>query len=134
MCPYTGINTVMTFGKKVVIYDAFQAPHEMRYDDDYFQRFTDENQRQQCNIRRAARQIEAYALCNEWDYFFTGTLDKTMFPDRKDLDLYRSTLMQLVRDLRKVYGALEVLLVQSFTRIKKAGTCMVLFVAFLSTL
>ena len=105
--------------KKVVIYDQFQAPIEMRSDDDYFQKYTDENQREQSNIRRAARQIEAYALCNDWDNFITCTLDKDKFPDRKDLDLYRSTLMQVIRDLRKSYGTLEVLLVPELHKNKE---------------
>lgn len=53
------------------------------------------------NIRRAARMIEAYGLCNEWDYFVTLTVDPRRYSDRLQLDKIRSDLMQMLRDIRK---------------------------------
>ena len=43
-----------------------------------------------------------YALCNPWDYFFTGTIDRTKF-NRFDLATYQSRLSQFIRDKRKKY-------------------------------
>lgn len=55
------------------------------------------------NIRRAARMIEAYGLCNEWDYFVTLTLDPQKY-DRMDIDSFRKDFMQMLRDVRKKSG------------------------------
>lgn len=56
-----------------------------------------------CNYSRARNMVLQYALCNQWDWFFTGTLDKTKY-DRHDLDRYQKDLSQWIRDKRKVYG------------------------------
>lgn len=64
-----------------------------------------------CNFSRARSMVLQYALCNPWEYFFTGTLDKTKI-DRYDLSTYASRLMQFIRDKRKKYNAkFQVLLV-----------------------
>lgn len=52
---------------------------------------------------RAKSMVLQYALCNTWDYFFTGTLDKRKF-NRWQLDKYQQSLSQFIRDKRKVYG------------------------------
>ncbi len=63
------------------------------------------------NFSRARSMVLQYALCNPWDYFFTGTLDRLKL-DRYDLDIYASRLMQFIRDKRKKYEAkFQVLLV-----------------------
>lgn len=63
------------------------------------------------NFSRARSMVLQYALCNPWDYFFTGTLDRTKF-DRYDLDTFAARLMQWIRDKRKAYNAkFQVLLV-----------------------
>lgn len=63
------------------------------------------------NFSRARSLVLQYALCNPWDYFFTGTLDQTKM-DRYDLDTYASRLMQFIRDKRKKYQAkFQVLLI-----------------------
>lgn len=60
---------------------------------------------------RARSMVLQYALCNPWDYFFTGTLDKAK-QDRYDLDTFSSRLSQWIRDKRKAYNAkFQVLLV-----------------------
>lgn len=52
---------------------------------------------------RAKSMVLQYALCNPWDYFFTGTLDEKKF-SRYDLDGYQAKLSQFIRDKRKAYG------------------------------
>lgn len=54
------------------------------------------------NFSRAHSMVLQYALCNPWDYFFTGTLDPLKF-DRYDLESYQRTLSQWIRDKRKAY-------------------------------
>jgi hypothetical protein len=55
------------------------------------------------NFSRARSMVLQYALCNPWQYFFTGTIDPARF-DRLDIDSYMSRLSQFVRDRRKAYG------------------------------
>lgn len=63
------------------------------------------------NFSRTRSMVLQYALCNPWEYFFTGTLDRSKM-DRYDLDAYASRLMQFIRDKRKKYSAkFQVLLV-----------------------
>lgn len=63
------------------------------------------------NYSRARSMILQYALCNPWDHFFTGTLDKQKY-NRYQLDRYASQLMQWIRDKRKSYNAkFQVLLI-----------------------
>ena len=63
------------------------------------------------NFSRARSMVLQYALCNPWEYFFTGTLDRAKM-DRYDLDTFASRLMQFIRDKRKKYNAkFQVLLV-----------------------
>lgn len=63
------------------------------------------------NFSRARSMVLQYALCNPWEYFFTGTLDRFKF-NRYNLDVYSSRLMQFIRDMRKKYDAkFQVLLV-----------------------
>lgn len=63
------------------------------------------------NFSRARSMVLQYALCNPWELFFTGTLDKAKY-DRYDLDTYMADLSQWIRDMRKAYGVkFQVLLV-----------------------
>ena len=63
------------------------------------------------NFSRARSMVLQYALCNPWDYFFTGTLDQCKF-NRYSLDPFASRLSQFVRDKRKFYQSqIQVLLV-----------------------
>ena len=52
---------------------------------------------------RAKSMVLQYALCNSWDYFFTGTLDEKKF-NRYELDTHQQKLSQFIRDKRKAYG------------------------------
>lgn len=55
------------------------------------------------SFSRARSMVLQYALCNNWTWFFTGTIDQTRF-DRFDLDKYYRALSQFIRDKRKAYG------------------------------
>lgn len=54
------------------------------------------------SISRAKSKIFEYALCNEFDYFITLTLDSKKY-NRSDLDKYIKDLGQFIRDYRKKY-------------------------------
>ena len=54
----------------------------------------------ECNIRRAKQAIKEYALCNEWEYFVTFTLDKTK-QDRYDLKAYIKKLGEMIKNLNR---------------------------------
>ncbi len=54
------------------------------------------------NISRTKSKIFELAFCNPWDYFFTGTIDKSKY-DRTDLKKYHKDLTQFIRDYRKKY-------------------------------
>lgn len=56
------------------------------------------------NISRAKGKVLEYAKCNDWDYFFTGTLDKKK-QDRFDLQGYISDLGRFIRNERIRTGA-----------------------------
>lgn len=57
------------------------------------------------NIVRAQSAIQSLGFCNDWDYFFTATLDKSKFPDRLALDEFRSKLNDLFRRIRSESGS-----------------------------
>lgn len=61
------------------------------------------NGRWKNNIIRAKSKVLAYALCNDFEYFGTFTLDKNKY-DRENLNVFRSDLSQWVRNLRRIYG------------------------------
>ena len=54
------------------------------------------------NLIRAKTTIKEYALCNDFDYFITLTLDKEKY-DRYNLKNYIKDLGQFIRDYRKKY-------------------------------
>lgn len=56
------------------------------------------------NLIRAKTTIREYAVCNEFDYFVTLTLDKAKY-DRYNLDAFIKDLGQFIRDYRKKYDA-----------------------------
>ena len=55
------------------------------------------------NLVRAKTVIREYALCNEFEYFITFTLDKKKY-NRYDLKTYIKDLGQFIRDYRKKYN------------------------------
>lgn len=52
---------------------------------------------------RARANVFELAYCNDWDYFFTGTIDPNKY-DRTDLKKFRKDLAQFIRDYRKKTG------------------------------
>lgn len=56
------------------------------------------------NFSRARSMVLQYGLCNPWDYFFTGTLNKEKF-DRYSLDPFVKSLTQFIRDQRKKWNS-----------------------------
>lgn len=57
----------------------------------------------ECNISRARAKIFEYALCNEWEWFSTFTLNAKKY-DRYDLENFRSDFSQFVRNYNKKNG------------------------------
>lgn len=70
----------------------------------------DVEEKRKNNIRRAARMIEGYALCNDWSWFGTFTLNP-VYRDRTDLDRFRSDFMRFIRNQRRTLGDIQSLLV-----------------------
>lgn len=94
---------------KVVAFKGNRDPDSMYIRDREDQQHNDA--KLDSNFSRARSMVLQYALCNPWDYFFTGTLDREKM-DRYDLDTFASRLMQFIRDKRKKYAAkFQVLLV-----------------------
>ena len=56
------------------------------------------------SFSRARSVVLQLALCNSWDFFFTGTLDGAKVGSRFDLECYHKRFMQWIRDKRKEYG------------------------------
>lgn len=54
----------------------------------------------ECNISRARSKVFELALCNEWQYFSTFTIDGKKF-GRYDLEAYHKAFAQWLRDCRK---------------------------------
>ena len=54
------------------------------------------------NISRAKSRIFEIAMCNDWDYFITCTLDKQKY-ERTDLDAFRKDLAHFIRNQRIKY-------------------------------
>ena len=86
----------------------------MRYPDHVWLRDKDtkhNDNKLDSNFSRARSMVLQYALCNKWDFFFTGTLNPDKWT-RDSLSPFMVTLSQWVRDMRKSYGwKFDVLLV-----------------------
>lgn len=59
-----------------------------------------DNQRLAESISRSKRLIYENTLCNDWDFFFTGTIDKDKF-DRYDIKAFHKAVTQWIRDYNK---------------------------------
>lgn len=63
------------------------------------------------NISRARSKIFEYALCNDWDYFATFTVDPQKY-NRNDLDRYHKSFSQYIRNFNRENGtAIKYLLI-----------------------
>lgn len=54
------------------------------------------------SVSRSKRMINEYAICNKFDFFFTGTLDEKKY-NRYDLESFHKDLMQWIRNLNRIY-------------------------------
>ena len=94
---------------KVVAFKGNRDPDSMYVRDREDQQHNDT--KLDSNFSRARSMVLQYALCNPWEYFFTGTLDGDKWR-RDDLDSFMRDFSQKIRDWRKEYGfKLDVLLV-----------------------
>jgi len=104
--------TIHRYGKDVFKVVAFKR--SLNPDRDFIRDREDHHHNEtklDSNFSRARSMVLQYALCNPWEYFFTGTLDREKF-DRCDLDTFQTKLSQFIRDKRKTYSAkFQVLLV-----------------------
>lgn len=57
-----------------------------------------------CNLSRARSTILELALCNDWQWFITFTLDSAKY-DRSDLKKFRKDLSRFIRNYRSKKGA-----------------------------
>lgn len=65
-------------------------------DEDVDVSYTGVNDSKLCNnITRARSKVFELAYCNEWDYFFTGTLDKSKY-DRTDLEKFHKDIVKWI--------------------------------------
>lgn len=62
-----------------------------------------DDERWSSNLARARTAIEELALCNDWDYFATLTIDSDKL-SRSDLEIFRKKLQQMIRNLRRHDG------------------------------
>lgn len=85
------------FGKIVKFHRKNYAPQlrpkkpKQEYDDKLIQ-----------SVSRSRSVVLQYALCNHWDWFFTGTIDGSKL-NRFNLDNFAARLSQSIRDWRKAY-------------------------------
>lgn len=56
--------------------------------------------KQKRHLMRARETVFEYAYCNEWDWFFTGTIDGKKL-DRSDLGEFEKKLTQMIRNERR---------------------------------
>lgn len=56
-----------------------------------------------CNLRRAKETVFQLAICNDWDYFCTFTIDKQKY-DRYDLHSYHTAFSVFIRNYNKKHG------------------------------
>lgn len=69
---------------------------------EYSERGTVNDKKLADNISRAKNKIFELAFCNEWDYFFTGTLDEKKY-DRTDLEKFHKDLTKYISNRSVVY-------------------------------
>lgn len=56
------------------------------------------------SLSRTKKVILELALCNEWQFFFTGTFNPNLW-DRTNISILKSKLLQWIRDRNKAYNS-----------------------------
>jgi hypothetical protein len=77
-----------------------QTPPDIQGDNNMSPPSEAKKQRLACNLSRARSTIYELALCNDWDYFFTFTLDPKKY-DRSDLKTFKKDLSRFFRKYRE---------------------------------
>lgn len=67
------------------------------------ERCSKNNQKLESNLQRSRSKIYEYAFCNKWDYFFTGTLDKTK-ANREDLRGFKKSFNLFIKHFNRKYN------------------------------
>ena len=89
--------------KQVYMFEEFPSESLTRLGEE---RPSEENEMQERfrqSVCRARGMIEQYALCNDWEYFGTFTLNKEI-RDRTDLDAFRKDFVKLVQNTKRDTG------------------------------
>jgi len=76
---------------------------ERNYESECTYEFIDDDERFNSSISRSRSKVFEYAICNEFDYFVTLTLDPKKY-NRYDLDGFIKDLGQFIRNYRRVHG------------------------------
>ena len=79
-----------------------QAPPCTQWDNNKSPPSEAEKQRFACNLSRARSTIYELALCNDWEWFLTFTLDPKKY-DRSDLKTFQKDLSRFFRKYREKY-------------------------------
>lgn len=66
--------------------------------------------KQKRHLARARETVFEYAYCNDWDFFFTGTIDGKKF-SRNDLQEFEKKFTQMIRNERKKGADIQYLIV-----------------------
>lgn len=96
-------------GRKLIKVVTFKTKiHQTGLEDDYEPVYKPERGsvndcKLEVNLCRTKSKIFELAICNPWDYYFTGTLNPQKY-DRTNLDLFHKTLTQWLRDYGKLHG------------------------------
>ena len=91
-----GIYKIVNFKSTMPRFAPPVRTEETKYDDKLVQ-----------SLSRARRVVLELAMCNDWAYFCTFTLDKTKY-QREDLPKFHKDFSQWVRDQRKKYKKLGI--------------------------
>ena len=69
----------------------------------YTEKCTANEEKLACNVARARNKIFELSFCNDWDYFFTGTISPEKY-DRTDLEKFVKDFTHFVRNQSTKYG------------------------------
>lgn len=103
----TNLSFVKVYGttqKKIKVVTVRKCRTEGLELDDVTEKGSVNDEKLENNISRAKAKIFEYAFCNDWGYFFTGTLDSKKY-DRTDLEKFHKDISQFVLDQRKKWKA-----------------------------
>ena len=80
-----------------------RAVRKKGYEIEYVPKGTVNEAKLESNISRARARIFEYAICNDWQWFSTFTLDKNKY-NRYDLEKFRKDFSQFIRNYNRLNG------------------------------